>query len=121
MRVHLRNVVESAVERGVVMGHHRVSKLPRQKQKDPDVVVDTFLKSIWESLDGIIDFTDDGLEHDDEDKPSPRITGFQADAIADTILPSDEEYEDEEEDATIPLNVLHRIHRHAHPEKPTKG
>ena len=95
------------------MGHHRVSKLPRQKQKNPDVIIDTMLKSIWESLDGIIDFTDDGMESDEDERPAARI-GFQADLVADTMLTPDEEFEDEDEDS-LTLHELHRVH------KDTKG
>lgn len=109
MRVHLHNVVYSAIERGVVMGHHRVSKLSRQKQKDPDVIVDTMIKSIWESLDGIIDFTDEGAEEEEEERSS-RI-GFTADAVADSVVDTEEKYE-EESDEVLPLETKHRIHRY---------
>jgi hypothetical protein len=122
MRVHLRNVVHSAIERGLVVGHHRVNKLSKPQQKDMDMVVDTMMKSVWESLDGIIDFRDDdeAAHHDDDEADRPRI-GFQSvDAIADTMLPSEEEEEDDEDDddAIVPLDVLHRIRYHKHRRKP---
>lgn len=102
MRVHLKNVVHSAVERGIVVGYHRLNKLAKTQQHDDHVRVDTMLKSIWESLDGIIDFTDDG-----EDPPAgeKRPIGFAtADAVSDTAV-TDEPNEDD----VIPLDVLHRV------------
>ena len=121
MRVHLRNVVQSAIERGLVMGHHRVTKLSKPQQKDMNMVVDTMMKSVWESLDGIIDFRDDDDTTGQEDNERPRI-GFQSvDAVADTILPSEEEEdedEDDDDDAIVPLDVLHRIHVTPHRRKP---
>lgn len=105
MRVHLRNVVYSALERGLVVGHHRVNKLPKLEQKNMDTVVYTMMKSLWESLDGIIDFRDDDSK--EEDGESRAKIGFQsADAIADTILEVEED-----EDDIVPLDVLHRIQR----------
>ena len=94
MRVHLRNVVQSAIERGLVVGHHRVSKLPKTQQKDMDAFVDTMMKSVWESLDGIIDFRDDDEEVGNDDG-RPRI-GFQSvDAVSGTMLPRSEEHTSE--------------------------
>lgn len=105
MRVHLKNVVHSAMERGVVVGYHRITKLPKTKRNNSDVVVDTMLQSIWESLDGIIDFTDD----DDEKSPDKHnhAIGFStADAVGDT-KPEHKSDEDEEED--LSLEILHRL------------
>jgi len=111
MRVHLRNVVQSAIERGLVVGHHRVSKLPKTQQKDMDAFVDTMMKSVWESLDGIIDFRDDDEEVGNDDG-RPRI-GFQSvDAVSGTMLPAEEEIEDD--DDIVPLDVLHRIREKSH-------
>lgn len=113
MRVHLRNVVESALERGVVKGHHRITKLPKKKQDDFDVVVDTMMKSIWESLDGIIDFTDD--DEDSKDGPSGKDRagiGFHTtDAVStDSIVPEDDGENDDDDDDIVPLDVLYRVH-----------
>jgi fructose-1,6-bisphosphatase len=108
MRVHLRNVVHTAIERGLVVGHHRVSKLPKPQQKDMDAVVDTMMKSVWESLDGIIDFRDEEHDHHEhgEDERA-RSIGFQSvDAVSnETLTP---ELDDED---IIPLDTLHRIRR----------
>lgn len=113
MRVHLRNVVHSAIERGLVVGHHRVGKLPKPQQKDMDAVVDTMMKSVWESLDGIIDFRDDDEEVGNDDG-RPRI-GFQSvDAVSNEILSVEE---DEGDDAIVSLDVLHRIHTCGHRRK----
>lgn len=111
MRVHLKNVVHAAVERGVVIGYHRLQKLPKTKRTDSDIMVDTLLKSIWECLDGIIDFTDEDESSPDEKKDN-RTIGFAADAVSDTETPTtDDDEEDDEEDSLIPYEVLHRVHR----------
>ena len=124
MRVHLKNVVHSAIEKGVVVGYHRVSKLPARKRKNSDVVINTILTGIWESLDGIIDFADDDSESSEK---KPRNIGFGVDAISDIPVDADEnsdidDDEDEEDvdgaDAAVPLNVIHRIHNVARRRKP---
>ena len=115
MRVHLRNVVHSAIERGLVVGHHRVNKLTKPQQKDMDVVVDTMLKSVWECLDGIIDFRDDDEEMDGEGAGRPRIGFHSVDAVSNEVLPIDEDEDDD--DAVVPLDVLHRIHICGHRRK----
>lgn len=109
MRVHLRNVVHSAIERGLVVGHHRVAKLPKPQQKDMDAIVDTMMKSVWESLDGIIDFRDEDQDHEGSDGERPRSIGFQSvDAVSnDALIP---EHDDDDEDI-IPLDTLYRIRR----------
>lgn len=107
MRVHLKNVVQSAVERGVVTGYHRVSKLPKVKRTNADVVVDTMLHSIWESLDGIIDFTDGDNESPDGPSGQNRAIGFSTDAIGEPMAARDEEDDDEEDRVT--RETLHRI------------
>lgn len=115
MRVHLRNVVQTAIERGLVVGYHRVHKLSKPQQKNIDVVVDTMLQSVWSSLDDIIDFRDDDQESGDE---SQKRIGFgSVELIAtESLAPQDEDKDDE--DAVVPLNVLHRIHYRRHRRKP---
>lgn len=108
MRVHLRNVVYSAVERGVVMGQHRVGKLSKHKQKDIDLVVDTLMKSIWESLDDVMDFTD-GSDEQDDPSERPSQIGFHTDAVSGDVLPDQDDDEDEEDKMT--RETLHRVHR----------
>jgi len=109
MRVHLRNVVRSAIERGLVVGHHRVNKLPKLQQKDMDAVVDTMMKSVWESLDGIIDFRDEEHDHDDMGGERSRSIGFQSvDAVSNAALIPEP---DDDDDDIIPLDMLHRIRR----------
>lgn len=114
MRVHLRNVVESALERGVVKGHHRITKLPKKKQEDFEVVVTTMMKSIWESLDGIIDFTDDDDEPDAKAGSKERTgIGFHSvEAVSnEEVHPSEERHADDEDDEDIiPLDILYRLH-----------
>jgi hypothetical protein len=110
MRVHLKNVVHSAVERGLVIGYHRLQKLPKIKRANSDVMVDTFLKSIWECLDGIIDFTDEDDAPSGEKKDG-RTIGFAADAVSDTDVTDPEEDTEDEEDGLLPYDVLHRVHR----------
>lgn len=114
MRVHLKNVVQSALEKGVVVGYHRVEKLSKHKRSDMDAVVDTMMKSLWESLDGIIDFTD---EDDPPVKGQERAAGgigfHSADAVSTTSVGDDVEedpYDDDED--IVPLDVLYRLHRH---------
>lgn len=114
MRVHLKNVVQSAIEKGVVVGYHRVSKLPARKRNNGDVVITTILTGIWESLDGIIDFTDD--DSDSSEKKS-RAIGFGVDAISDVSVDTEDEEDVDGADATIPLNVIHRIHTHTRRRK----
>lgn len=108
MRLHLKNVVHSAVERGVAVGCHRLSKLSKVKRANNDIMVDTILHSIWESLDGIIDFTDDS-EGMSEESLSERAIGFSTDAVSDTVIHGKEDEEDEE--YRIPLTIIHRLHR----------
>ena len=117
MRVHLRNVVQSAIERGLVVGHHRLTKLSKSRQNDMDTFVDTLTKSVWESLDGIIDFRDDDhAENDEEDGGRARI-GFQSvDAIGE-VAPELPEEDEDDDDAIVPLDVLHRIHVTPHRRK----
>mgnify|MGYP006285400217 CR=1 FL=1 len=50
MRVHLRNVVHSAIERGLVVGHHRVNKLTKPKETYMDVVVAMMLSQSMQSV-----------------------------------------------------------------------
>jgi hypothetical protein len=109
MRVHLKKVMQSAVEQGVVVGYHRIDKLPKNKRANTDVMVDTMLMSIWESLDGIIDFTDDGEETESQKK----MIGFQADAVSmiPAISEDEAEADDDEDDDIVPLDTLYRVHR----------
>jgi len=108
MRVHLRNVVHSAIERGLVVGHHRVDKLAKRQQKDMDMVVNVMVNSVWESLDKIIDFRDDEDETQESSTRS-RIGFHSVDAVAVTSLPVEDETKDENDDGIVPLDVLHRI------------
>lgn len=107
MRVLLKGVVGAAVERGVAAGYHRVTKLSRVKRANTDMVVDTILTSIWKSLDGIIDFSDDTEE--EKEKPSRRRMGFsQTDAVSTDTPGTDDE---EEEEDSIPIEVIYRVHK----------
>lgn len=117
MRVHLRNVVESALEKGVVKGQHRITKLPKKKQENFDVVVNTMMKSIWESLDGIIDFTDDDEEPDNTEVTKKPVGFHLVDAVSDKETPrpkdspDDEDDEDDDDDDVVPLDILYRLRK----------
>jgi len=105
MRVHLRNVVYSALERGLVMGYHRVNKLPKHQQKNKDSVINAVMKSLWESLDKVIDFRDD--ETEEKDEPLERAIGFQSvDAVATNVVKPKEDKDNA--DDSISLDVLYR-------------
>ena len=93
MRVFLKNVVNAALERGVVTGYHQVTKLPKTKRANSEVVVATILTSVWKSLDGIIDFSDDE-EGGGAAKPS-RPAGFSVGAVSSTTLNPDDDDDEE--------------------------
>lgn len=88
MRVFLKNVVIAALERGVASGYHQVITLPKTKRANSEIVVATILTSVWKSLDGIIDFSDDEEEGGGAAKPS-RPAGFSVGAVSSTTLNTD--------------------------------
>lgn len=102
------------------MGHHRVNKLPTRQQKNMDAVVDIMMKSVWESLDGIINFHDDDHEETSAHSDDRNRIGFHVtDAIGEPVAPPQSEDEDEDDDdAVVPLDVIHRIHYRGHRRKP---
>lgn len=109
MRVHLKNVVQSAVERGVVVGYHRINSLPKTKRANNDIMIDTMLTSIWESLDGIIDFRDDDEDDGGNGKSAHKKIGFEhTDAVSTAEVSTEDEYEDND---IVPLDDLYRVHR----------
>ena len=92
MRVFLKNVVIAALERGVASGYYQVITLPKTKRANSEIVVATILTSVWKSLDGIIDFSDDD-EGGGAAKPS-RPAGFSVGAVSSTALIPDDDDEE---------------------------
>jgi hypothetical protein len=60
MRVHLQNVIGTAIERGVRMGYCRASKVAQfdKLQEIDEKFINTILDHIWESLDDFVDFSE---------------------------------------------------------------
>lgn len=60
MRVHLQNVIGSAIERGVREGYCRASKVAQfDKLVEMDEkFINTMLDHIWQSLDDFVDFSE---------------------------------------------------------------
>ncbi len=108
MQIFLKNVVAAALERGIVAGYHQVTTLPKTKRANPEVVVDILLKSVWKSLDGIIDFRDgDELES----AKSERTVGFgSTDVVSSTTLSSEKENDDDEKNF-LSRERSYRIHK----------
>ena len=94
MRVFLKNVIIAALERGVASGYHQVITLPKTKRANSEIVVATILTSVWKSLDGIIDFSDDEEEGGGAAKPS-RPAGFSVGAVSSTTLNPDDDDDEE--------------------------
>ncbi len=92
MRVFLKNIVTIALEQGVVSGLHQVTKLPKTKRTNPDIVAATILTSVWKSLDNIVDFKEEDEDDDDAVKRSAPM-GFSVAGVSTTTLtaPPDEE------------------------------
>ena len=90
MRVFLKNIVTIALEQGVVSGLHQVTKLPKTKRTNPDIVAATILTSVWKSLDNIVDFKEE--DEDDAVRRSAPM-GFSVAGVSTTTLtaPPDEE------------------------------
>ena len=96
MRVFLKNVIIAALERGVASGYHQTIALPKTKRANSEIVVATILTSVWKSLDGIIDFSDDE-EGGGAAKPS-RPAGFSVGAVSSTTLNPDDDDDDDDEE-----------------------
>lgn len=114
MRVHLRNVIADAVERGVTLGVYRANRHATVPYPEPDIerLVNTVIDTVWDSLDTIVDFDDD-----DEEESSSQTIGFGetphdvADAVSDQTVVADPDYKDTDEDRATRL-LTRRRDRH---------
>lgn len=107
MRIHFRNVIGSAIERGVILGFHRAmtpikkkgsgrSKTTKSIPRTHEESVQVILDCIWESLDTIVDFDDDGQGSDEEESSGNQI-GFSTDLVSNVGVESDEDFDDAED------------------------
>ena len=98
MRVHFKNVIASAIEAGVVTGYNDALN---KKLTDPNAVVDMILQNVWNSLDDIVDFSED------DEQETRRPMGFgpsepvYTDAISNDTIADDESDDDMEETDTL--------------------
>lgn len=93
MKIHLRNVIGAALEKGVVLGFHRANKTASgapQIDGDAEAFCNTMMKTIWECLDPMVDFTDEDTSDDDVAK-----IGFEPTDARGSIL-SGYEFTDDE-------------------------
>jgi len=83
MRVHLQNVIGSAIERGVRMGYCRASKVAQfdKLQEMDEKFINTVLDHIWQSLDDFVDFSEP-----EDNNSGNRPIGF-VDATSNLWLP----------------------------------
>lgn len=86
MRVHLRNVVDTAINHGLLSGYTKFIQLPKKQQLDPNVFVTLMKKTMWESLDVVIDFNED--DESNESASAPPSIGF---AVSNTTLIAEED------------------------------
>jgi hypothetical protein len=100
MKVHLKAVIRSGLEKGVILGFHRATKQsnrPPMTDAKAERFVNTVIDSIWECLDPIVDFSDDDNDNSDKSRP----IGFVTDAVGSSRVP---EFEKDEEDDVVPLD-----------------
>jgi len=111
MRVHIKNIVASAISRGLIDGFDSVKADIQRKKLSEDAEVVALGKiglAIWRELDDVIDFSD---EDDDAGaaKNGKTPMGFsattpeptvQVDAVSSQTLPNDEDEEDDEDEVT---------------------
>lgn len=112
MRVHIKNIVASAISRGLIDGFDTVRGDLQHKKLTEEAEIAALGKiglAIWQELDDVIDFSDE----DDEmsaGKSSKTPMGFAAstpepvivDAVSNQALPNDEELDDDDDDGTEP-------------------
>lgn len=112
MRVHIKNIVASAISRGLIDGFDSVkADLHRKKLTEEEEVaaLGKIGLAIWRELDDLIDFSDE----DDEvstGKTNKAPMGFAAaapepivvDAVSNQTLPNDEELDDDDDDGAEP-------------------
>lgn len=110
MRVHLRNVVHAALERGMVAGYQRVNKLGKPQQKDLGIVIPMMMECVWASLDGLVDFRDDDdPDASQEHPPHKKKIGFDpqyTDVVAKPCISSHDDEETLDDDDVIPLDLV---------------
>lgn len=123
MRIHLRNVINHALERGIKTGYRNsvrkaksaaktakpTKKTTTTKSKVAEMnreqFMGTILESIWKSLDEIVDFRDEDMQDNPDDK---RQIGFAAtDAVANLMTEEfefDDDFDEPEDIVYIPTN-----------------
>jgi hypothetical protein len=87
MKIHMRNIVEGAISRGLIDGYlHVKSSLATSMTEEQEMhQLHHIADHIWQELDSVIDFADDGDDDDDR-----RSIGFApADAVASTVIDDD--------------------------------
>lgn len=87
MKIHMRNIVEGAISRGLIDGYlHVKSSLATSMTEEQEMQqLHHVADHIWQELDSVIDFADDA--DDDDDRQS---IGFApADAVASTMVDAD--------------------------------
>lgn len=108
MRVHIKNIVASAISRGLIDGFDEVKTDLCRKKLTEEMEIAALGKiglAIWRELDDLIDFSDEDDEVNTGKNPKPPM-GFTAstpepmlvDAVSNQTLPNDDEMDDEDGD-----------------------
>lgn len=110
MKVHVRNIVEGALSRGLTNGYLNAKEklLAAKTTKDELAVLQQISDHIWSELDVVMDFSDDDEETSNNNK-SP--VGFAAPAPADAVstLEVEEPTELESEETEEEENLLRQF------------
>lgn len=112
MRVHLRNIVNGAISRGLTDGYveNKQALISAKTEEDELHLLSNIGQLIWEELDEVIDFSD---EEEDTEKVQKNPMGFSgkepmtlADAVSVTSV------EDDEDDETIEGSLQRSVRYH---------
>lgn len=112
MRVHLRNIVNGAISRGLTDGYveNKQALISAKTEEDELHLLSNIGQLIWEELDEVIDFSD---EEEDTEKIQKNPMGFSgkepmilADAVSVTSV------EDDEDDETIEGSLQRSVRYH---------
>lgn len=68
MKVHLRSLVGTSIEHGVVESFYRFDPT---KEHDKSEIIDVILSNIWKRLDEVVDF------REENDNMKPKRIGFE--------------------------------------------
>jgi len=71
MRVHLHNIVSTAIERGLITGYQQITS--PQFKGSADDAIDCLYSHVWDNLGDLVDFKE---EDDSSSKPIPKQIGF---------------------------------------------